>query len=245
MTADLGCERVRELAPELALGIAAGPERDDALRHLTTCGECRRLVAELSTVGEELLLLAPALEPPADFESRVLHAIGNESQRGLEFVRSARPRPRRRWATALAAAAAIALSAVIGGGAVLVATGDDRRLADSYRTVLGVGQGSFFAAAALEGAAGRIGTVFAYQGDPSWVVVSLDTPFDAGRVFAVSVRTPDGEYVELGRAELGGEHAVWGARLPFDVTTVVGLRLVAEDGTAFTAAFDPSTSPWD
>lgn len=245
MTADLGCERVRELAPELALGIAAGPERDDALRHLTTCGECRRLVAELSSVGEELLLLAPAHEPPAGFESRVLDAIRGESERGLEVVRAARPRPRRRWAMGLAAAAAIALSAVLGGGAVLVGTGDDRRLADSYRAVLGVGQGSFFTAAALERAAGRIGTVFAYQGDPSWVVVTLDTPFDTERVFVVSAKTRGGSYVQLGRAELGGEHAVWGARLPFDVATVVGLRLVAEDGMAFTAAFHPSASPWD
>jgi len=38
MTAEMGCEQVRELAPELALGIAEGEERDAALRHLDGCG---------------------------------------------------------------------------------------------------------------------------------------------------------------------------------------------------------------
>jgi hypothetical protein len=37
MTAELGCEQVRELAPELALGIAEGEERDAALRDLSGC----------------------------------------------------------------------------------------------------------------------------------------------------------------------------------------------------------------
>jgi hypothetical protein len=37
MTAELGCEQVRELAPELALSIAEGEERDAALRDLSGC----------------------------------------------------------------------------------------------------------------------------------------------------------------------------------------------------------------
>src|SRR5919198_1334370 len=72
MTAEMGCDQVSELASELALGIAAGEERDRALRHLSGCPDCRRLVAELSSVGDELLLLAPERQPPPEFESRVL-----------------------------------------------------------------------------------------------------------------------------------------------------------------------------
>jgi Putative zinc-finger len=67
MTAELGCEQVKELAPELALGIAEGEERAAALRHLSGCARCRQLVSELSAVGDELLLLAPAREPPPGF----------------------------------------------------------------------------------------------------------------------------------------------------------------------------------
>jgi hypothetical protein len=59
MTGEMGCERMRELAPEFALGIAEGEERDAALRHLSGCSGCRQLVSELSSVGDELLQLAP------------------------------------------------------------------------------------------------------------------------------------------------------------------------------------------
>jgi predicted anti-sigma-YlaC factor YlaD len=57
------CEEIRDLAPEIALGIADGEERADALRHLSTCAECRRVVEQLSGVADELLTLAPVQEP--------------------------------------------------------------------------------------------------------------------------------------------------------------------------------------
>jgi hypothetical protein len=62
------CEELHELAPEVALGIVEGETRADALRHLATCAACRRLVEQLSGVSDELLLLAPAQEPPVRFE---------------------------------------------------------------------------------------------------------------------------------------------------------------------------------
>jgi anti-sigma-K factor RskA len=68
----MGCDRTRELAAELALGILDGEERAQALRHLAECPECRRAVEELTAVADELLMLAPEREPPAGFESRVL-----------------------------------------------------------------------------------------------------------------------------------------------------------------------------
>src|SRR3954453_6928487 len=81
----MGCEQTREIAAELALGIADGEDRARALRHLTECADCRRAVEELSSVTDELLTLAPARQPPAGFESRVLAQLA-----------PARPRPRRR-----------------------------------------------------------------------------------------------------------------------------------------------------
>src|SRR4029450_14086852 len=72
MSAGWSCEEVRSLVPELALGIAAGDDRARALEHLADCPACRGRLEELSIVADELLLLAPAQEPPAGFESRVL-----------------------------------------------------------------------------------------------------------------------------------------------------------------------------
>ena len=53
------CDETRDLAPEIALGIADG-ERAEALRHLATCADCGRAVERLSQVSDELLVLAPA-----------------------------------------------------------------------------------------------------------------------------------------------------------------------------------------
>src|SRR5437764_14827566 len=75
MNHDVGCEQIRALAADLAIGIADGQERDAALRHAATCAECRVLVSGLSSVVDDLLLLAPAHEPPAGFASRTLARI--------------------------------------------------------------------------------------------------------------------------------------------------------------------------
>src|SRR5947207_11994848 len=91
------CPEVRELAPELALGIVGGPERAEALQHASECGPCRALVGELAEAADALMLLAPESEPPSGFEERVLAAL-----------RAPRWRMRRRAAVMVAAAAAAA-----------------------------------------------------------------------------------------------------------------------------------------
>ena len=237
MNADMGCAQVRELAPELALGIAEGDERAAALRHLSGCAGCRRLVSELSSVGDELLLLAPAAEPAPGFESRVLGRLADAARpRGIQ-------RPRwRRW-TAVAAAAVLA--AALGGGSVFLATAGDRRLADGYQAVLSQGQGAYFLAAPLQGTRGRVGTVFGYQGQPSWAMVTLRPTIPAERRFRVQVLTRDGRYLAAGEAVLGGDKTAWGGQLPVDLSAVHELRLLGADGrTAFAATFD-AANPWD
>jgi hypothetical protein len=128
---------------------------------------------------------------------------------------------------------------------VFLATAGDRRLADGYQAVLRQGQGSFFAAAPLQGPQGRVGTVFGYQGQPSWATVTLRSPIPLERRFQVQVVTHDGRYLAAGEAVLGGSHGVWGGQLPVDFSAVHELRLLGPDGrTAFTATFD-AANPWD
>src|SRR2546428_1666096 len=98
------CADVRELAPELALGIVGGPERAEALQHASECGPCRALVGELSEAADALPLLAAEAEPPPGFEERVLAAL-----------QAGRRRSRRRVIGALAAvAAAAAIVSIVG-----------------------------------------------------------------------------------------------------------------------------------
>jgi hypothetical protein len=238
MTAEMGCAQVRELAPELALDIAEGEERDAALRHLSDCSGCRQLLSELSSVGDELLQLAPAHDPPVGFESRVLAEITVPPRR-----RSIQPLARRRQWLATAAAAVV-LAATLGAGSVLLATAGDRRLAAGYQAVLSQGRGAYFLAAPLQGPRGRVGTVFGYQGQPSWVMVTLQPSIQEDR-FQVQAVTRDGRYLALGDAVLGGAKGTWGGQLPVDLSAVHELRFTGSDGrTAFTTTFD-TANPWD
>jgi hypothetical protein len=232
MNAEMGCEQVREIAPDLAIGIADGQERDAALRHTATCSSCRGMVADLSSTADELLLLAPEHEPPAGFESRTVARLG-------------RRRERRRWELRpLAIAASFALAVAVGAGAVWTTTSGDRRLAESYRQVLSVGQGSFFAAAPLRGPEGSEGTVFGYAGRPSWMFATVDLPTAGPERLEVVLTTLDGRRLSLGSAVLGGSHDTWGARIPVELTAIDQLRFEDGQGRAVLVAYIDANDPW-
>jgi Putative zinc-finger len=162
------CARIRELAPELALGIADGEQRAQALEHLAACADCRAHLESLAMVADELLLLAPPLEPPLGFEDRVATRIAAAP------AAAAPPRQRRRFALAFAAAACVA---ALAAGAVWTATSSDRQLASSYRAALERVDGHYFATGALEAAGGQeVGDVYAYDGEHSWVYVIAAPP---------------------------------------------------------------------
>jgi hypothetical protein len=210
----MGCEHTRELAAELALGIADGAERARALRHLAECAECRAAVEQLTAVSDELMLLAPVHEPPPGFESRVLARLRPEP---------APKRPRRRLLVPIAAAAAAAALAV---GIVLGATSDDRRLAAQYRETLAAANGSSFEAAKLRNPGGApAGIVYAYRGRPSWIYIGLYT----GRRstgYRVELVMTSGRRVPLPTFRLDPATRSGGQAVPVDVGDVARVRLV-------------------
>jgi hypothetical protein len=208
------CERLRELAPELALGIADGEERAWALEHLGDCPACRAHVEHLSGVADELIHLAPAVEPPAGFDGRV---VG-----GMAPAPSRSPR-RRRWAVpALAALAAAAVAAL----AVWVALDDDRELADSYRDTLAVADGEYFDAASMAVPGGReVGYVYGYQGRASWVLVVLYDGVDDGS-YEVELVTEDGRNVPFRELEIEEGNGSIGAVTPVDYHELAEVRVL-------------------
>lgn len=234
MTGRMACDQVRELAPEIALSVADGQERDAALRHLASCAECRSVVAEYSAVADELLLLAPSHEPPPGFEARTL-ALLSEPKRAMQA---------RRWWRPLSVAAAIVVAGLIAAGVVLHATAGDRRVADAYRAVLAEGNGSFFDVATIRGSSGDIGSVFGYQGSPSWVYATLRAPMPNERRFEVELVTSDGRSLSLGSAVMGGDITGWGTVLPVDLASAVQLRFLDASGQPVWTATFGGTSPW-
>jgi hypothetical protein len=212
---DPRCEETRELAAELALGVVEGEERGRALQHLADCPDCRLRVEELSEVADELLLLAPHREPPVGFESRVL----------AEVLPKPQPKRRRRWRLVAAPAAAALASAAL----ALAIVSPDLRLASHYRHTLDQAHGKEFESYALRGAGdAHVGTIFSYEGSPSWVHIDVDPGHRAGLTSAELV-TDDGSQVPLRWFHLdaaGGS----GGSIPVDPKQVSVLRLSGAPG---------------
>jgi hypothetical protein len=211
----MNCEELRDLAPEIALGTIDGGERAEALRHLATCAECRRLVDQLSEVADELMIVAPVEDPPAGFESRVIEALGLQRPR--------RRRPGRRLlvrlgpAVVAAAVSAIALAAIYH---------DDRVTAERYRDTLARADGQYFQAEPLRDETGaEAGVVFGYQGAPSWVLVTVD-PGHRDRISGGELVTTDRRTIPLPSLELDPRQGSWGAAIPTNLYEVASIRLL-------------------
>ena len=208
------CEEVRELAPELALGIADAEDRGWALEHLTRCSECRRAVEEFSEVADELLLLAPRREPAVGFEERALAPLRTE-----------RPKRRRRLRLVLAPAAAAAAAAAI----ALAIVSPDLRLASHYRHTLDEANGKEFGSYELRAPGGhRAGTVFSYAGSPSWLLITV-SPAERSDFRAAELVMDDGSRQRLGWFQLDPSGSSGGG-IPADPDRVAVLRLEAAPG---------------
>ncbi|HEX2359219.1 MAG TPA: hypothetical protein VHH72_05345 [Solirubrobacterales bacterium] len=210
------CDRLRELAPEIALDVADGEERAQALRHLSECPDCRRLVEQLSEVADELLVLPAPMDPPVGFESRVIARLRPEQKPERQLRRIAL-----RVAPALAAAAVTA--------AVLVSMySDDREVADRYRDTLERADGRYFGAQPLVDPAGqRAGVAFGYEGDPSWVLVTVDRPFRR-RVTAAQLVTETRDTIPLASFRLDPANGSWGGAIPVALGEVDSIRLLGQ-----------------
>jgi Putative zinc-finger len=233
------CEEIRDLAPEIALGVADGEERAEALRHLSACAECRRVVEQLSQVADELLVLAPEHEPPAGFETRVVDAIVPE--RPARRSRARRFRPRwlgSRVAPALATAAVTA-------AALIAVYADDRRTAERYRETLAQADGQYFQAEPLRDETGaRGGVAFGYAGSPSWVFVTVD-PAERDGVTRAELVTRDGREIPLRSLELDREGS-WGGAIPVNLYEVDSIRLIGErPGDFLQVSFPPGVREGD
>jgi hypothetical protein len=231
MTDRPGCHEAQPLLAELATGAATGHERAAALGHIAGCQSCRRELDELTEVVDGMLLLAPRREPPAGFESAVL-------ARRPDLVREPKParhRYRMRLVLIASGAVAVLLAFVLGAGVVQRQTAADRALAERYRQTLTVADGRYLRAARLTGASGgQVGTVFLYQGNPSWLLVSVAAA-PADGAYRVTVEYADGQPYQAGVCDLAGGSGTAGYRLSVPVSRVRVVRLNGPAGAQLQA----------
>jgi hypothetical protein len=221
----LECTEARELLPELAAGVAAGDERARALGHLSGCPACRREFAATAEVVDELLLLAPEHEPPAGFESSVLARLTPPAP------------PRRRLRPRLLLAASIVAVAGLAAGAVWGQTADDRQLASDYRRTLAVAHGHGLSAAPLLLAGGaETGTVFAYDGSPSWIYVTFRSAPPLGR-YDVRLLTKDGRRFALRPFTPTPGGTAWGSTIEVPTQQIQKIEFMRSNVPTMTASF--------
>lgn len=244
------CGVVRPLLAELATGAVTGQARAEVLAHVAACAPCRQELAALSRAVDELLLLAPATEPPAGFESAVMSRLGGlparARRRPWRHVPESRgatvsdPRPRRRMpGRALAPALAVVLAlGIAAGSAALVwwRTADDRNLAAQHRQALEVADGRYLRAAAMTTHSGvRAGTVFLYQGNPSWVLVTIAMAPTDGPYEMVLVSRDGGTY-SIGVCQVTAGTGTASYRLNRPVSSIAAVRLTGPGGARLDAA---------
>jgi hypothetical protein len=224
VTERLECAEARELLPELAADVAAGDERARALAHLSGCRDCRLEFAETAEVVDELLLLVPEHEPPAGFESSVLARL-------TPAAPHRRPRPRLLWAASIVAVA------LLTAGAVWWRTADDRELASNYRHTLAVAHGHDLSAAPLLLAGGaETGTVFAYQGSPSWIYVTFRPSAPQGH-YDVRLLTRDGRQLALRPFTARPDATAWGSTIQVPIQQIQKLEFIRSKIPIMTASF--------
>src|SRR5215207_8917027 len=86
--------RAMDLLEAYALGVLEADECHAVERHLATCTECRRLVADLAATADLLplaLAAASSLRPPADLKDRVLRVTEIPPLASPTTVTDARP----------------------------------------------------------------------------------------------------------------------------------------------------------
>ncbi|HKF91756.1 MAG TPA: hypothetical protein VKC52_09815 [Acidimicrobiia bacterium] len=215
------CVEVRELAPELALGIVGGPERAEALQHASECGPCRALIGELAEAADALPLLAAEAEPPPGFEQRVLAAL-----------KAPRRRNRRRIAVLVVAAAAAAMIVSIVGVRVVESIQDTNRVVTAASDVR---------SAQMNGANGlEVGNVFVSNGTPSSVVVNVNYWVPSGK-YRIEFRTGSTDK-RLGDVSINDGRGSWGGVAALPGGAAGSIVLVGADGAVVCEARLPPLS---
>jgi hypothetical protein len=204
----LTCAQVRELAPELALGVLGGAERGEAIAHVNGCARCQAYVLELTEAADALPLLASEVEPPAGFESRVLSAM----QAGPR-------RHRRRWLGLVAAVAA----------AVAILSVTAVRVIESGNTNTGAATAAAAVrapvAVAMRGGAGDVAAGWAYVSNRHGVAVTVDYGMAPG-AYEIQVRPVNAAPVMIGMMAVDANRGSWTGRSAPALTSGSRIALV-------------------
>ena len=210
----LTCAEVRELAPELALGILGGAERAEALLHVNVCARCQAYVVELTEAADAIPQLVPEAEPPPGFELRVLHRLGEDRRRW-----------RRRWVASVAAVAAAVAIVSVTVVRVVEAGDTTSTAATAITTARALGRP---VAVAMDGGIHSVPAGWAYVSNRHGVAVSVDYGIPSGN-YRVEVQPSKGAATSIGTMAVESGRGSWTGRSTAPLGAGAHIALV--DGT--------------
>jgi len=206
----LSCAEVRDLAPELALGVLHGLDRADVLLHVDECAPCQAVVTEWAEVADHLPLLAPEIEPPAGFGRRV-----SERRRGAD-----QRRRRRLVALVAAVAAAVAIVSVATVRIVESTTGTPTTAVSGSRPV---------EVAMRDGGGSGAAAGWVYVSDGHGVALTVDYRVPDGE-YSLQVTDDHGSTTRLGTVVVAHERGTWTGRSPSAIRPGSTIALVDAAG---------------
>jgi hypothetical protein len=115
-------------------------------------------------------------------------------------------------------------------------TADDRELAASYRQTLTIAHGHDLSAAPLLAGGAETGTVFAYQGSPSWIYVTFRSTPPQGR-YDVRLLTRDGRRLVLRSFTTRPGGTAWGSTIQVPIRQIQRLEFIRSNVPTMTASF--------
>jgi anti-sigma factor RsiW len=253
MSATWDCDRFHETAPDLALGLLSGDERGAALNHLAACPDCRRYLESLVQVADELLLLAPSVEPEIGFESRVMTRLTDEGAFAAPAPWTSSPPAggrwapaRRRWARPLPvgiAAALIVIACVTGLVAGLARGHTDGRNSALRQGAQGVQRldARTVVVWADDGRSTCQLVAFAHAGtQPARLVIHLNEPGEQHSSYQVMAEPIDGHAAVLvGTIEVTNGEGTLTAAIPNGTGPVDAVRVMEGTSTKYWAKFAP------
>jgi len=218
------CGPFREDLAEVALGVREPPELPGLSEHLEHCPVCRAELQTLTAAGDQLLLLAPDLEPPGGFAERTTAAIHATTEP------STLPARRRPWIRIAAAAVVAALAAT--AVAVAASTAHDERRPAAEAPAMPT--------AHLVTATGEeLGGVVVSGSEPQRLTMWIDEGRE-GLVVRCDAVLADGSVRPVGTWRVTAGHRSWTVRLDDGSAPVRQVRVSGADGRMLAVARMPS-----
>jgi hypothetical protein len=219
-----GCDNVSDELAALALGALSGRDRAASLAHVETCPRCADELEQLVRAADAVVAVAPEVEPPLGFESRLFARMG-VAEAPIVLHRFRQPRWILTAAAALVAAAAIGLGIGLSTGSSPSGT-----INAIHRPV-----GTPVAVADLTENGEDVGQVFTYGGSTPWMFMTLADSSAHGRVIC-QVVTADGVTHRVGAFTAKDGYGAWGAPLPVTPQDVRRAEVVSPNGTVIATA---------